>query len=95
VRRVRRFHSTTVGLHSQEVREFLGDSLAVCAGTSRVNGNSVLPEQAGQVHGLREILRPFSRRHIHWSCCDETRKLYALVCDLAIGILPGDLREKP
>jgi len=25
----------------------------------------------------------------------ETRKLYALEHDLAIGILPGDLRENP
>jgi len=64
VRRVRRFHSTTVGLHAQEVRKFLGNSLAVRAGASR-NGNSVLPEQAGQVRGLREILRPFSSRHSH------------------------------
>jgi hypothetical protein len=65
VRRVSRFHSTTIGLHAEGVREFLGNSLPVGADASRVNGNSVLPEQAGQVHGVREILRPFSRRHIH------------------------------
>jgi hypothetical protein len=63
VRRVRRFLSTTIGLHAQEVREFFGSSLAVRAGASRVNGNSVLPEQAGQVRGLCETLGPFS--HIH------------------------------
>jgi len=94
MRRVGRFPSTTIGLHTQVVRGFLDDSLAIRADASRVDQNSVLHDQAGEVHGFRESLRPFSR-HKYFSCCHGICALYAFVCSSAIGIMPKGLRENP
>jgi hypothetical protein len=51
MRRVGRFDSTTIGFHAQVVSQVPGSSLVVSVATV-VDGTPVLPDQAGQVHGL-------------------------------------------
>jgi hypothetical protein len=52
MRRVNRFDATTIRFHAEGVGRSFWTYLVV--GAQRVGGTPVLPDQTGQVHGLRQ-----------------------------------------